>query len=278
MQKRPGDSIFRAVKGALIGSGFILPGISGGALAAVFGLYERLILFMANPLKNFKANVRFFMPVGIGAVIGIFLLSFLISFMLGEIESVARWFFIGAILGTVPTLWYEAGKMGSSKWNISLVVIAGSLMLVFLWFGRPLFSTIEPSMHAWFLAGGLIGLGLLVPGLSPSNFLIYLGLYKGMSDGIKTGDLTVLVPLILGLLVIVLVLAKVMAYIFKADYAKLFHMIFGIVMSSTVILVPVDYTGFSIWHYLFSIALLALGTWLGWWMGRLEQTVKPATM
>ena len=63
MQKRPGDSIFRAVKGALIGSGFILPGISGGALAAVFGLYERLILFMANPLKNFKANVRFFMPV-----------------------------------------------------------------------------------------------------------------------------------------------------------------------------------------------------------------------
>nr|CCC56726.1 transmembrane protein [Weissella thailandensis fsh4-2] len=278
MQKRPGDSIFRAVKGALIGSGFILPGISGGALAAVFGLYERLILFMANPLKNFKANVRFFMPVGIGAVIGIFLLSFLISFMLGEIESVARWFFIGAILGTVPTLWYEAGKMGRSKWDISLVVIAGSLMLVFLWFGRPLFSTIEPSMYAWFLAGGLIGLGLLVPGLSPSNFLIYLGLYKGMSDGIKTGDLTVLVPLILGLLVIVLVLAKVMAYIFKVAYAKLFHMIFGIVMASTVMIVPVDYTGFTIWHYLFSIALLALGTWLGWWMGRLEQTVKPATM
>ena len=99
-----------------------------------------------------------------------------------------------------------------------------------------------------------------------------------MSDGIKTGDLTVLVPLILGLLVIVLVLAKVMAYIFKVAYAKLFHMIFGIVMASTVMIVPVDYTGFTIWHYLFSIALLALGTWLGWWMGRLEQTVKPATM
>ena len=278
MQKRPGDIIFRAVKGALIGSGFILPGISGGALAAVFGLYERLILFMANPLKNFKSNVRFFMPVGIGAVVGIFLLSFLISFMLGEVESVARWFFIGAILGTVPTLWHEAGKMGRSTWDIILSVIAGGLMLLFLWFGRPLFSTIEPSMSAWLLAGGLIGLGLLVPGLSPSNFLIYLGLYKGMSDGIKTGDLSVLIPLILGLIVVVLVFAKVMAYIFKVAYAKLFHMIFGIVMASTVMIIPLDYTGFTVWHYVFSIILLALGTWLGWWMGRLEQTVKPTTV
>jgi putative membrane protein len=87
-----------------------------------------------------------------------------------------------------------------------------------------------------------------------------------------------LVPLIVGLLVIVLVFAKVMAYVFKVAYAKLFHAIFGIVMSSTVMIVPLDYTGFTIWHYLFSIALLALGTWLGWWMGNLEQKVKPTTI
>jgi putative membrane protein len=49
-------------------------------------------------------------------------------------------------------------------------------------------------------------------------------------------------------------------------------------MSSTVMIVPLDYTGFTIWHYLFSIALLALGTWLGWWMGNLEQKVKPTTI
>lgn len=278
MQKRPGDTIFRAVKGALIGSGFILPGISGGALAAVFGLYERMILFMANPFKNFKANFLFFLPVGIGAVIGIFLLSFVISFMLGEVENVARWFFIGAIVGTIPTLWQEAGKHGRSKADLSIMVMTGVLMLLFLWFGQPLFSTMTPSTGAWLLSGGLIGLGLLVPGLSPSNFLIYLGLYKGMSDGIKTGDLSVLVPLIVGLLVIVLVFAKVMAYVFKVAYAKLFHAIFGIVMASTVMIVPLDYTGFTIWHYLFAIALLALGTWLGWWMGNLEQKVKPTTI
>ena len=64
MQKQPGDWIFRAVKGALIGSGFILPGISGGALAAVFGLYERIINFLAHPFKRLKENIFFFFYKG----------------------------------------------------------------------------------------------------------------------------------------------------------------------------------------------------------------------
>lgn len=60
------DWWLRFIKGIFIGSGFILPGVSGGALAAVFGIYERIILFLANLTKNFKDNVRFFFPVGLG--------------------------------------------------------------------------------------------------------------------------------------------------------------------------------------------------------------------
>ena len=71
------DWMLRFVKGMFIGSGFILPGVSGGALAAVFGMYERLISFLAHLTNNFKENVLFFLPVGLGGVTGIFLLSFL---------------------------------------------------------------------------------------------------------------------------------------------------------------------------------------------------------
>lgn len=270
MQKQPGDWIFRAVKGALIGSGFILPGISGGALAAVFGLYERIITFLANPFKRFKENVLYFMPVGIGALLGIFLLSFAISFVLGEHESVALWFFVGAIVGTLPSLWRDAAKEGRTPVDVVITVIAFAAMLAFLLFGAPLFSKIEASFGAWVLAGALIGLGLIVPGLSPSNFLIYLGLYKGMSDGIKHGDLGVLVPIMIGLVLIIALLSKFMAYIFKIAYAKLFHAIFGIVLASTVMIVPIDFKDFTIIHITISVVLLALGTWLGWWMSRLE--------
>lgn len=274
MQKQPGDWIFRAVKGALIGSGFILPGISGGALAAVFGLYERIINFLAHPFKRLKENVFFFLPVGIGAILGIFALSFAISFVLGKHESVALWFFVGAIVGTLPSLWRDAAKEGRTKVDVAIMIVAFVAMLAFLLFGAPLFSEIEPSFGAWILVGALIGLGLIVPGLSPSNFLIYLGLYKGMSDGIKHGDLSVLVPILVGLVAIIALLSKFMAYIFKVAYAKLFHGIFGIVLASTVMIVPNDFNDFTIVHVIISVLLLALGTWLGWWMSRLEDKMN----
>ena len=86
-----------------IGSGFILPGVSGGALAAIFGLYERMIAFLANVTKDFKKNVLFFLPVGIGALAGIVVLSFGVSYLLGNFETIILWFFIGCIVGTILT-------------------------------------------------------------------------------------------------------------------------------------------------------------------------------
>ncbi|MEL5939996.1 DUF368 domain-containing protein, partial [Tetragenococcus halophilus] len=77
------DWILRFVKGMFIGSGFILPGVSGGALAAIFGIYERIIGFLAHITRNFKENVLFFLPVGLGGLTGIFILSFAVSFLLG---------------------------------------------------------------------------------------------------------------------------------------------------------------------------------------------------
>ena len=71
------DWLLRFVKGIFIGSGFILPGVSGGALAAVFGVYERIISFLAHLTRDFKKNVRFFIPLGLGGIAGVFLFSFL---------------------------------------------------------------------------------------------------------------------------------------------------------------------------------------------------------
>ena len=61
MEKGTREWFLRFVKGMFIGSGFILPGVSGGALAAIFGIYERIISFLAHITKDFKENVRFFL-------------------------------------------------------------------------------------------------------------------------------------------------------------------------------------------------------------------------
>ena len=81
-KQKKNDWFLRFFKGMFIGSGFILPGVSGGALAAIFGLYERMIAFLANVTKDFKKNFLFFLPVGIGALAGIVVLSFGVSYFL----------------------------------------------------------------------------------------------------------------------------------------------------------------------------------------------------
>lgn len=66
-----GDWFLRLVKGVLIGIGFITPGLSGGVLAVIFGLYEPLMRFLGNLKENFIKNALFFIPVGIGGIIGV---------------------------------------------------------------------------------------------------------------------------------------------------------------------------------------------------------------
>ncbi len=269
-----GSFWLRFIKGMFIGSGFILPGVSGGALAAIFGIYERMISFLANLTKQFKENFLFFLPVGLGALFGIFLLSFGVSFLLGNYETIILWFFVGCIVGTLPSLWKEAGKEGrSTREYIILAVsfIAGSL---FLWQGSALFTVVEPTFLNWIFAGVLIALGMIVPGLSPSNFLLYMGLYKLMADGFKNFDLSIIIPIGIGGLATVLLLSKLMNYIFSVAFPQLFHFILGIVLASTVMIIPTDYSGISFGGYIGCILLLLAGTWLGAFMSRLENKYK----
>lgn len=274
-KEKTNDWLLRFIKGMFIGSGFILPGVSGGALAAIFGIYERIISFLAHITKNFKQNVLYFLPVGLGGLTGVFLLSFGVSYLLGNFETIILWFFIGCIVGTIPSLWREAGKKGRTSTDTSVMIVTFILGFAFLLFGSQIFQgNVAQNFFTWLIAGGLIGLGMIVPGLSPSNFLVYMGMYKAMSDGIKNLDLSVLIPLAIGAIICVLTLSKVMDYIFSIAYAKLFHFILGIVFASTVMIIPLNYTGFTVVSYLACIVMLVLGILLGKWMSSLEEKYK----
>lgn len=267
--------LLRFVKGMFIGSGFILPGVSGGALAAIFGVYERIIRFLANITKDFKDNVLFFIPIGLGALTGIVILSFGVSFLLGNFETIMLWFFVGCIVGTAPSLWKEAGKEGRSQKDMIILSVSFLLGLVLLFIGKQSFTgSVEPSFIAWFISGSLIALGILIPGLSPSNFIVYMGLYTAMADGFKSLDFSVIIPIGIGGLVTVLLLSKIIEKIFESSYSYFFHFIVGIVLASTIMIIPLNYTGFTIVEYLLCGLMLILGTALGKWMAGLEEKYK----
>lgn len=274
--------LLRFVKGIFIGSGFILPGVSGGAMAAIFGIYERLISFVANITKEFKKNLLFFLPVGFGGVFGIFILSFAVSFFLDNYETQVLWFFIGCIIGTVPALWKQAAKHGRESKHITIMFITFIIGFIALFLLNKYSAQLDGTnvvnkqfpVWAWLCAGGLIGLGVIVPGLSPSNFLIFFGMYGSMSDGIKNLDFSVIIPIGIGVVACVLAFSKLMAWVLKKAYAVLFHIIVGIVLASTIMIVPMNYNYLSV-GAIVCVITCALGIVLGAWMSKLEDKYVP---
>lgn len=278
-QQKTESVLSRFLKGVVIALGFILPGVSGGVLAAILGIYERMLRFMAHLTKNFKENLLFFLPVGIGGIVGIGLLSKPLEWLLQNYQIVVLWGFAGAIIGTLPALAKESTlkskrTMGDLFWFFGTM----SIGFLFLYFMGDILGTIPANFLGFVLAGGLIALGVLVPGLSPSNLLLVLGLYDPMLKGFKGFDiLGVFLPIAIGGLLVMLLFSKLMEWLLEHYHSKVYHFILGIVIASTVLIVlpPVaDYSGFTWLTSVSGVILFVLGYWLGAWMSKLEEKYK----
>ena len=233
------DWVVRLLKGILVGIGFITPGLSGGVLAVVFGIYEPLMRFLGNLREKFIQNALFFLPVGIGGAVGVVAFSAVVDFAFQNYPAQFTWLFIGFITGTFPSLVKSSGEQGRKRWHWLLLGLTAVGTLFFLrWLESFRTVQLAPSFFNWLLSGALIGLGVVVPGMSPSNFLIYLGLYQPMASGIRHLDLGVIIPLGLGGILCVLLLARLISWLFRKYYAVMYHLIIGIVVGSTIVIVP----------------------------------------
>ena len=265
----------RLIKGVIIALGFILPGVSGGVLASILGLYERIISFLAHLSKDFVKNVLFFIPVGIGGILGIALFSAPLEYLRS---------FTGTIVGTLPSLFSESTQKSrrDSKdwiWLLGTFIISG-LLLFFL---NDLVGTIPANFVSFILAGALIALGVLVPGLSPSNLLLIMGLYAPMLTGFKNLDLVgVFLPIAIGGATTMLLFSKAMDYALNHYHSRVYHFILGLVISSTLLIIipnprnteSISYAGSSFTTFLMAALLFIAGITLGAWMSKLEEKYK----
>lgn len=241
------DWVVRLLKGMLIGIGAILPGMSGGVLAVVFGIYEPLVRFLANIRHKFLQNVFFFVPIGIGGILGVVAFSAVVEFAFDRYPAQFIWLFVGFIAGTFPSLLKTASKQGRKSWHWLVLVVFAIGTLAFMRWGETISTTISNfNLFTWLLSGMIMGLGLIVPGMSPSNFLIYLGLYQPMASGIRQLDLGVIIPLALGVIICVAIFAKLINWLFNKAYAFMYHFILGVVVGSTIAIIPKGVTGWTI--------------------------------
>ena len=239
----PLQFIFRVLQGALIGLGAVLPGISGGVLSVIFGIYKPIMELLSNPIKNFKTHVPKLIPVIIGGVIGFLGVANILSFFLEKYPDPSVCVFIGLITGMLPSLFREAGEQGRSKG--SYISMAVCMCVIFtLLIGLQMTSIeVAPNFFWYLFCGFCLALSIIAPGMSFSTLLMPLGLYTPFIDGIGHFDMGILIPGGIGALVTVICLAKAVNALFDNYYSIAFHGIIGIVIAATVMIIP--FSGFT---------------------------------
>lgn len=228
--------------GILIGAGAILPGVSGGVLAVVFDIYRPFMEVLTHPRSAIPRYWRLFPPIVLGWCVGFLGFAKGISAAFCLSDTVTTWLFIGLIVGTVPSLFREAGKEGRSgaSW-ISLLICASLLFAGLFYISHVAHVSVEPNFWWYNFCGVLWGMSIVIPGLTSSSVMMALGLYQPMLDGLARLDLVVLSASLPGMGLAVLLLARFMSWLFRTHYSIAFHGILGIVLASTIVIIPEEY-------------------------------------
>lgn len=269
-----GSFPFAMLKGALIGVGAILPGISGGVLCVVLGIYRPLMELMAHPLRELKKNFLYFLPIVLGLALGVLGISKLLQWVLAEFETAAVWLFVGLIVGTLPSLWKEAGKNGRRNGDLTVGGITFALMLVFLLLLKGSGTvSLRPTIWLWALCGVLWGLGVIAPGLSPSSLFFYLGVMEPMMAGISGLSMAVILPMAVGLILCVLTLSRAVGWLFDHRFSAAMHAVLGLMLASTVVILPLG-GPFTLGSALIDLLCFTAGVAAALWMDYMKKVAE----
>lgn len=254
-----GEIIMRLIHGAIIGLGAVLPGISGGVLCVVFGVYKPIMELLSHSFKAIKKYAKLLIPIVIGIGIGFLAISKLLGFLLNKYPDPSVCLFVGLIAGMLPSLFREAGEKGRSKGSFISLGICFVVVLALLLGLNAIHVTIVPNFGWYLFCGFCIALSVIAPGMSFSTLLMPLGLYTPLVEGIGNLDFSVLIPAGIGALITVILLAKAIDTLMNRHYSIVFHGIIGIVIAATVVIIPFKSFTVGIKEAVINIVCIAAG-------------------
>jgi len=258
--------------GFLIGAGAILPGVSGGVLAVVFDIYRPFMEVLTRPRTAIPKYWRWFPPIALGWCVGFLGFAKGIAAAISLSNTVTTWLFIGLIVGTVPSLFREAGKEGrtASSWG-SLLLCAGAVFAGLFYVSRIAEVSVEPNFWWYNFCGVLWGMSIVIPGMTSASVMMALGLYQPMLQGLARLDLLVLAASLPGMVLAIALLARLVSWFFRAHYAVAFHGILGFVLASTLVIIPAEYASGEV---LLSVLSCVGGFLLAFLLARLDQKIE----
>lgn len=234
-------------KGIILGASMVVPGVSGGTMALIIGIYNKIIHAINNIFKSFKKHFPFLLIVGLGAVLGILLLGNLLEKALETFPSVTNYLFIGVVIGSLPIVFKESEVNLLEKTKTKRIpfeiflLLAGAALIIGISFLKQ--DIVSLTTKTGFIssifnvfAGFLVAVALVLPGISGSLFLKSLGLYETFLSAISISsfDFLFLLPFGIGLIVGVLVTAKLIESFIEKHKRSTFIVILGFLIGTII--------------------------------------------
>lgn len=222
--KSPREFLYLLFSGFLMGSVEIIPGVSGGTMAFILGIYEDLI----NAIKSFDTNVikkltkrqfkeainylplPFLFTLGIGMLVAIFTLAQVLSVLLDEQPVYVFAFFFGLILASIIAIGAKV------RWAMlpAIMLVIGAVV-AFIIVNLVPTSIDDPTAPGLFFGGMVAVVALILPGVSGSFILLVLGLYDFVLGAVSNRDIGTLIIVVLGCLVGILGFSRVLSWLLK---------------------------------------------------------------
>ena len=243
------EKVILFLKGIVLGVAFIIPGVSGGTLAVLLGIYEELIGSASNFYKgfnNFKKYFIFLLPILLGVLFSIVICARLIKIGLEKAPIITMLVFLGLIIGGIPKLFKEVGKKPGIK-ELSFMLIGIIIVLLMLIADKGSASVSFENINALgyillLLVGMLASATMVVPGISGSFTLMLIGYYEPILKVINditsfkniTSNILILLPFMIGVILGILIISKIIEFLLKKHHTETYYVIIGFVISSVI--------------------------------------------
>jgi putative membrane protein len=230
-----------AIKGFCMGAANVIPGVSGGTMALILGIYEELInairsinlkflrLITLFKIRDALTSVSwtFLLPVGLGILLATFSLAEALSWLLDSYPVIVWSFFFGLILSSV----FAVSRV-VKKWRITtfIAIALGAITAYFL-FGLIPVSTPDAP---WFIfASGFIAIcAMILPGISGAYILVLLGKYQYILEALNNKDFETLLILIAGAMVGLISFVQIIGWLLKRCHDLTMAILIGLMLGS----------------------------------------------
>lgn len=271
------EKLILFIKGVVLGVAFVIPGVSGGTLAVLMGIYEELIEAASNFYKSiadFKKYFMYLLPIGLGVVFSVAVFAKLIKFGLDKAPIITILIFLGMIIGGIPALVRNVKGTKTNLKDMTLMLVGLIIVISMLIFHKSNSNVVLTNMSiggyfTLLLVGAIAAVTMVVPGISGSFTLMLIGYYEPVLNLVNDitsfknlgPNLILMATFMLGVVIGIIFISKLIEWCLKHYKRETYYAIIGFVLSSIIsVIYEVSKFPFNLTHLIIGIVLLVINT------------------